>query len=90
MQIKETFSLRDNDTHEILRSQMSYEEAAALRDSKEPVNTHNYYQHTDYKYEILSDQYVCDNCHHPEDFPHYTCAIKYDYIRVCDYCHHQI
>ena len=83
---KETFSLRDNKTLEYLRSNMSYEEAAALRDSKEPVASHNY---VDYKYEILSDQYVCDNCHHPEDFPHNTCAIKYDYVRVCDYCHRE-
>ena len=84
---KETFSLRDNKTLEYLRSNMSYEEAAALRDSKEPVASHNYY--TSYKYEILSDQYVCDNCHHPEDFPHYTCTIKYDYVRECDNCYRQ-
>lgn len=87
MQIKETFSVRDNYTRKNIVSNLSYEEAAALRDSKEPVANHNYTN--EYQYEIVSDQYTCDNCYHEEDFPHHTCTIKYDYVRVCDYCHSQ-
>tara|TARA_R100000963_G_scaffold24161_1_gene16627 strand:- start:4501 stop:4770 length:270 start_codon:yes stop_codon:yes gene_type:complete len=85
---KETFSLRDNTTYTTIASNLSYDEAAARRDSKEPVASHNYTN--SYQYEILSDQYTCDNCYHEKDFPHYTCTIKYDFTRVCDYCHHQI
>ena len=51
----ETFSLFDNYENKFVVKNVSYEEAAALRDSKEPVATHNYYD--TYQYSIYSDTY---------------------------------
>tara|TARA_X000001388_G_C2227535_1_gene121692 strand:- start:494 stop:757 length:264 start_codon:yes stop_codon:yes gene_type:complete len=84
----ETFSLYDNYENNFVVKNISYEEAAALRDSKEPVANHNYSE--PYQYAIYSDTYKCDNCYHEEDFNHCTCEIQYDYIRICGYCNHQI
>ena len=86
--IKETFSIFDNTIRETIVSNLSYHDASTWRDSQEPVESHNYI--TPYQYEIISDQYTCDNCYHEEDFPHKTCAIHYNSVRVCTYCHHQI